>query len=154
VTTSFRTLLSIFVVSALASSTGCARPFTGGPSGQWVASSPEGYRLVLAPEPSQGEAALHVRLHTMIIDGPDFTDPSFCPEFAWQLGDGSMLRMVAVCTGPPPDAPQGPVPLQRTLHVDNTYVARGTYRVRAFMQLRSRPDEVWVVSEPVVIRVR
>jgi hypothetical protein len=116
----------------LVDSGGCARLVTGGPPGRWVTTSPEGYRLVLAPEPRHGAAPLNVRLHPLIVGGPDDAGPDFCPRFAWQLGDGSMATLTASRPGPPPDAPQGPVPLQRSLHTDNTYTARGTYRVQAF----------------------
>jgi hypothetical protein len=147
-------VLIVLEAALLAFTGGCARAFTGGPPGRWVATSPEGYRLVLAPEPTHGAAPLHVRLHTRIVGGPDETDPRFCPQFAWRLGDGSMATITAVCPGPPPGDPEGPVTLQRTLHVDNTYARRGSYRVRAFMQLHPAPNEVWLASEPVRIAVR
>jgi hypothetical protein len=151
----FRFWLSLIVAAVLLTfSAGCARLFTGGPPGTWVATSPEGYRLVLVPEPNYGDAPLNVRLHTTVVGGPDVTDPRFCPQFAWQLGDGSMATLIAACPGPPPDAAEGPVPLQRALRTDNSYAVPGTYRVRAFMQLRPDPNELWLASEPAIITVR
>jgi len=144
------TISAVLLVAAV----GCTPGLQGGPPGQRVSSSPEGYRLVLEPEPAQGAAPLQVRLHTRLLGGPDFTDAQFCPMFMWQLGDGSLATITASCPGPPPDAPQGPVRLQRTMHTDNTYASPGAYRVRAFMQLGRNPNELWLVSEPVVITVR
>jgi hypothetical protein len=99
-------VIIILAAALLAFTGGCARAFTGGPPGRWIATSPEGYHLVLAPEATRGDVPLHVRLHTRIVG------------------------------------------------VDNTYARRGNYRVRAFMQLRPGPNEVWLASEPARITVR